>query len=74
MEDNYGFPTGLGTPVVMDTIKDTTFINPNSPFGRLAQPAALQDPVVYAAVSVGGLIVGMAVQYLICCQASKRCR
>jgi len=74
MEDNYGFPTGLGTPVVMDTTKNVTFVNPNSPFGGLAQPAAMQDPVVYAAVSIGGLIVGMAVQYLICCQASKRCR
>jgi len=71
MKEDYGFPTGIGTPVVLDTAKNVTFVNPNSPFGGLAQPEA--EAVLRIGAGLFGIVVGAAIQYVICCQASKRC-
>lgn len=73
-QDNYGFPSfggGVGTPVVMDSRKNVEFINVNSPFGGLAQQP--EQIALSIGIGVAGFVVGAVVQYIICCQASKRC-
>ena len=71
MDADYGFPS-LGTPVVFPSAKDVEFINQKSPFGsQLAQPQA--EIALAIGASLLGAVVGFAIQYVICCQATKRC-
>lgn len=65
------FAEDISTPVVLPSRRNVEF-TPNSNLTGLGQNDAQVALTVGA--SLLGAIVGFAIQYVICCQASKRCR